>query len=578
MSMFFIALLLGIACSNTEFSVDNAVDDPSNPIVIMDSIVTEKNTPVIINLLEEEDLESALIKDLSKPNIGTAVINQDNTITYTPNENEIGEDAFEYTIELYKALELVSLKRAHITILIPEPEEVPHPEGENIYYVTTKGKKTNDGSTEKKAWNIKHAFETAKAGDIIYIKAGNYGAVNLEVSNSGNEANPIKFIGYKENPGDIIATEGSTFKYGESTYSTADYPTLEGVRSNGDVEGTALRIHGRYTEIHNLQIKNKRIGIRAYSGNNTLNNVIVLEVGNYSGRSGRGVLMGGNQNKFINSFVKNGTELFSTSGNYNLIENNWIGCDQNQGDAYSAGYYLLLYSTTGKGANYNIVRNNTVYRQPGQYHQAHGLILKGTAQYNQLIDNTVLNAPIELSMDGVAYNTITGGIIKGTGATGDRGHQRYSHILVANGAHHNTFQDMIVTGDVGVRFADWQDGTNYIPVVDAEDAGNNNLFKNILFDDLITGVEFGWHRFGPGEAWDNTFENCTFSNIHTELFRTARPNSGTKFKDCTFINNSTTVYNIDTEDLSKVKPKGEIKHLDVTFENCIWQNNGFPTP
>lgn len=53
---------------------------------------------------------------------------------------------------------------------------------------------------------LTYAFANAVAGRQHYVKAGNYGAIELVSSSSGTALNPIKFIGYTTTPGDIIAT------------------------------------------------------------------------------------------------------------------------------------------------------------------------------------------------------------------------------------------------------------------------------------------------------------------------------------------------------------------------------------
>lgn len=581
-SMFVLALIFSMACSQSELMSYN-VDEPLT-FFHKDTVETVVNAPVTISHLDKntgEKIENVSIIKISKPELGTAVLNENNTITYNPHANATGEDKFEYYAEVFTPEQSIITEIVTIKIKIKESDESvikPFPKGSNIYYVTTNGKSSNDGATEETAWDIQHAFKTAVAGDIVYVKAGNYGTVNLRVANSGTAAKQIKFIGYKVAPNDINATNGSTFQYGRSTYSTQDYPTLEGKRNGGRVDGTAILIPGRYVEIHNFQIKDKLTGVRATGGHNKLNNIIVHDMGNHTGYSGWGVVTRGNYNEFTNSFIRNGVELFGTSGSYQLIENNWLGCDQKINNDYSTDYYLLLTGSNGIHANYNTIKNNTIYREPGQYHQGHGLIIKGTGQYNNIIDNDIYNAPLEFSFEGVAYNTVTGGTIKGTGATGDGPNVRYAFILVANGAHHNTFQDMTVTGDSGVRFSDWDDGWTPTPDTDAEDAGNNNLFKNIHFDNLINGIEFSWHWRGSGAATNNTFENCTFSNISNALFVTERPNSGTVLKNCTFKDSPRAIFNEDTKNLARVAPKGQKKKLNVTFINPSSNNIGFRIP
>jgi gliding motility-associated-like protein len=60
---------------------------------------TAINTPVTINVLandEGENLDVTLIAD--QPDNGTAIINPDNTVTYTPNDGFVGTDYFEYVV------------------------------------------------------------------------------------------------------------------------------------------------------------------------------------------------------------------------------------------------------------------------------------------------------------------------------------------------------------------------------------------------------------------------------------------------------------------------------------------------
>ena len=575
-------LLFGYSCSkDTDLIADYVVETP-NTILANSIVTTLSNNPIVIDPLKDEVVvvpENVIITEVTPPTLGTAVVNNDNTITYTPDEDKSGTDEFGYTATVTNPDNSTTTATGNVTVNVGEAEKTPALTGDNIFYVTTSGNSSNSGADESNAWNIEHAFKTAKAGDIIYIKAGNYGALNLSISQSGTSGNEIQFIGYRNQPGDITAVNGSTFKYNESTFSTSDYPTLVGVRSGGNVSGIGIQVKGDYVEIHNFQIKDKKAGINSYGKYNKLNNVIILEMGNYTGYSGTGVIMNGDYSQMTNSFIKNGVQLFTnTKGDNQLIDHNWLGCDQTASNDYSTDYYLMLTGSGGNGADNNTISNNTIYRQPKQYHQAHGLIIKGHGQYNNLINNTLINCPLELSFDQVAHNTITGGSITGTGATGDGGNVKYAFILVANGAHHNTFQDMTITGDTGVRFSDWNDGWTPSPDTDAEDAGHDNLFKNIHFDNLLSGIEFAWHWKGPGAAKNNVFENCKFTNIKQELFRTERPNSGTIMRNCTFTDNTTAIYNQDTKNLSMVAPKGEKKTLNVSYENCTWDNNGFTVP
>ncbi|MBN1994744.1 MAG: tandem-95 repeat protein [Anaerolineae bacterium] len=71
------------------------------PVAVDDAIATPKNTPVIINVLNNDsdpDGNPLTIDSLTQPAKGTAVNNGDGTITYTPKNNNVGSYQFTYTI------------------------------------------------------------------------------------------------------------------------------------------------------------------------------------------------------------------------------------------------------------------------------------------------------------------------------------------------------------------------------------------------------------------------------------------------------------------------------------------------
>ena len=62
---------------------------------------TYANTPIIINVLANDSIPAAahiVVSIKGKPNYATVATNDDNSITYTPNENFIGYDEFSYQV------------------------------------------------------------------------------------------------------------------------------------------------------------------------------------------------------------------------------------------------------------------------------------------------------------------------------------------------------------------------------------------------------------------------------------------------------------------------------------------------
>ena len=76
------------------------VNDP--PVAIDDTATTVEDTPVdVVVLANDSDPEGdtlTVTRIVTNPTNGTATINVDNTITYTPNPNFSGVDGFQYEI------------------------------------------------------------------------------------------------------------------------------------------------------------------------------------------------------------------------------------------------------------------------------------------------------------------------------------------------------------------------------------------------------------------------------------------------------------------------------------------------
>jgi uncharacterized protein YegL len=71
------------------------------PIAVADSTSTAPGTPVVISVRDNDsdpDGDPLTITNVTQPANGTAVINPDGTVTYTPNSGFTGTDTFTYTI------------------------------------------------------------------------------------------------------------------------------------------------------------------------------------------------------------------------------------------------------------------------------------------------------------------------------------------------------------------------------------------------------------------------------------------------------------------------------------------------
>ncbi|WP_048753330.1 cadherin-like domain-containing protein, partial [Crocosphaera watsonii] len=80
----------------------NSIND--EPIAVDDIVITDEDTPITINILDNDnDVDGSLNVDsiiiTTQPNNGIVEVNNDGTVTYTPNNNYNGEDSFTYTVE-----------------------------------------------------------------------------------------------------------------------------------------------------------------------------------------------------------------------------------------------------------------------------------------------------------------------------------------------------------------------------------------------------------------------------------------------------------------------------------------------
>ena len=575
----------------SEYVIHNTTDITGTyGLLVNDTYYSDMTGNIVLDVLNNdnfENLNNVTVIGTSDPKFGSVVINEDNTITYTPHAKEDATepntappdteeqvvDTFNYVAEEKSAEgEVIT---AEATVTVSNIENKAPTSGPNVFYVTTNGKSTNTGKTESSSWEITHAFKTAKAGDIVHIKAGNYGNKSLVVENSGTSNDPIRFIGYANTPGDVFSHEGSTFSYGEELDSSK-MPLLKGTRINNEGKGEAIIITKPFIYISNFQIQHFEKGLRSSGDNNIIENLIVSEVGDFNPEhskenaenafvnySGVGITLLGDNVVLKNSVVVNaGAEGIHVKRGTNQVHSfNSVFSDN---EVNPCDYYYL-FSTSSKN---NTINHSFVYRQNGLSHKGHGLICKGDASENKFTNFEILNTVLELSFQEVFNNTFENGIIQGSFDRNVRFKNTSGGILIANGAHHNTLRNIkVINVEAIISFNDWHDGTN--SVMDENDAGNNNIFLNIEGEQAEIAINFDEFAKLEGVAHNNLFKNSTFKNIN-RLFHVNRPNSKNTFEDCTFKN---------IESFEGTSNGYDYKlNTNTIFENCSWEQIDFTLP
>jgi hypothetical protein len=581
-SLFLFCLTQLTSCSKdsdllAEFVLTEDIAVFSN-LVVDDSFSITNGQPTVLNVLQNdqfENLNNVTIANTTAPQNGVITINEDQTLTYTLNvsadENvpttpepttpeqtipvEEVVDTFEYVTEEVDVAGEVSTSEGTVTVVLsPSGSKLPTT-GANVYYVTTSGNGANNGKTEASAWSLAHAFGTAKAGDVVHIKAGNYGASEFRINRSGASGNPIRFAGYSATPGDVVANQGSTFNYGDNV-NQAQMPLLD---ANSSGEG--IVIGGAHVELQNFQVKDYSLGIRVTGNNVILNNVIVVDMGNQgvSNYDGFGVHFINTNNSIIqNSYIENATaESFKVNGG----GNNRISYLEVRADNATSptDYYILLSNTSN-----NIVEDSRVERKRGLSHNGHGLVCKWNSKNNIFRRSEVKNTNIEMN-----FEDVTGNLYEDIRMIGNGNYP--TMINFRNGANNNTVRNIYMTDvDFAFDFSDDNDGYTPSPDTDAPQAGYNNRIENVTVENAKMIVRALPLRNIGGNinafTRNNIFQNCNFIN-YGALANLYMRNEGNAFINCVF-KDGTTGVKTHNQNPYRSDVSNNVKFTNCTFENA----------
>ncbi|MBD2241879.1 cadherin-like domain-containing protein [Aulosira sp. FACHB-113] len=93
--------LLGFGAKDAKIIIDNVMlldDNLITPIANSDTATTNQAQPVAINVLANDSNAEGTVQLGAAPNNGSIIINNDRTLTYTPNNTFVGTDTFTYII------------------------------------------------------------------------------------------------------------------------------------------------------------------------------------------------------------------------------------------------------------------------------------------------------------------------------------------------------------------------------------------------------------------------------------------------------------------------------------------------
>jgi len=415
-----------------------------------------------------------------------------------------------------------------------------------VYYVTKNGNDSNSGLEENKSWRtITYAAMQAKAGDVVYVKSGDYGKEKVVIKNYGSPEKPIKFIGYTDRPGDMPKLTRQV----DLDFDSTLMPLIRDGSGNG-----ITCVSKSYIIIRNFQIENyDNWGIKIDNSNFVMiDNVYLKElligirtVDKYS-----------TNNRVINSYIANcKNSAVRLDNKNNLLDNVWAVSSK----VVNMDYYLSING--GISGENNTIRNCYVERFADDSHGGHGYTFKAGDPANKirysLVENSeVVNCggAIEFRHSGVKFNVARNVKIRETKKGESKG------IKIRESASFNLIENCDVSGEMGVRF-----DNNKGEDLGDQIAGSNNRIVNSVFHDLKFAV---FVNGGLPQNRNNEFVNCTFFNIKN-LYSQASGDNNNKFDQ------TNKFINCAFEDISnKVlygKPSFILEHSN--FWN-FWNKNG----
>lgn len=401
-----------------------------------------------------------------------------------------------------------------------------------IKYVTTTGNSSNNGESEASAWSLSHAFKNARAGDIVHVKAGNYGDQQYEIKVSGTSGNPVVFKGYQNTPYDITTVDGQGGSIVYAVNSQTDptnsslMPLIVEARVNDVGSGEGIRISGSFVQLENFQVKYFRDAVVVNGTDNVTKNVLTFESGIYNpsvwgsdefgvgptGKAqGQGFVVTGDRHKTINcTTLKSG--VHSMKFQFGDSQVGWGNRCYNFNDVNPTDYmYLIANGVTNRND-----RNIYAHREVGAAHESRGIVYHGNmpSNFNILNEFEIWNTYLEYSYPLVQNNTAKNGLLIRETSEVNNNHQ--GGINIKNQANLLTFENIHLV-NTAIWIKDQSDGLSGDVVGSGEDIVFNNITGEIIKKPSadIAAINFiaKWHEeTASPTARSIKFQNCTFDN------------------------------------------------------------------
>ena len=116
-------LFLSFSCNKDSDLLSEYVIEKPHAFLVNDVVITLANKPIVIAPLSNdnfEEPEKVIITEVTPPKMGTAVVNEDNTVTYTPNTDETGTDEFDYSTSVTNPDNTVTEETGSVTVTVTD--------------------------------------------------------------------------------------------------------------------------------------------------------------------------------------------------------------------------------------------------------------------------------------------------------------------------------------------------------------------------------------------------------------------------------------------------------------------------
>lgn len=123
-----IVSILSFSCNKDSDLLAEYVVEQPQAFLVNDVVVTLANNPIVIEPLSNDTFkepEKVTITEVTPPKMGTAEVQEDNTVVYTPNPDETGADEFNYTTTVTNPDNSVSTETGSITVTVTPTDKTP---------------------------------------------------------------------------------------------------------------------------------------------------------------------------------------------------------------------------------------------------------------------------------------------------------------------------------------------------------------------------------------------------------------------------------------------------------------------